>query len=221
MSSQDMFKNVNVADLFSSSTTQATGDSWADGEIVWSDAQRKEMDMRLAKARMQYRKTQMRVQRGGQARYELRKQRLEMKNNHVSQSADGVKPNDRQDPAQIVNVGQEWVNLRSNPESTKNTTVSSAVSSGVSSKAKRNRANRAARKKKQREAKQKQEESESEKSPPIIEVPGTGTDYEKIRLHLTDESHDARSQSEKNDDASDLSEVLGGASETAEASETV
>uniref|UniRef100_A0A6C0BMW4 Uncharacterized protein n=1 Tax=viral metagenome TaxID=1070528 RepID=A0A6C0BMW4_9ZZZZ len=59
------FQDINVQDLMS-----------AAGDATWTAEQKEEMNMRIARARLQYRKTQMKAQRGGQGRYELRKRRL-------------------------------------------------------------------------------------------------------------------------------------------------
>jgi len=149
------FQDISAQDLFEN------------GETVWSEEQKKEMNMRIAKARLQYRKSQMQAQRGGQGRYELRKRRLEMKNNHVAQSVDGIQPNDRLDPEQVTNVES---NYRAAPD----------ANQAISSKVKRNRAKRAAKKKKKKQKKKT--------TTTTIEVPGTGTEYDTVKLHLDEES---------------------------------
>lgn len=49
------------------------------GQVTWSDEQKAQMDMRLAKARLRYRQTQMKARRGGHGRYEVIKRRTELK----------------------------------------------------------------------------------------------------------------------------------------------
>lgn len=161
------FQDINVQDLFGG-PDGAQGDQ----EVTWTEEQKQEMNMRIAKARLQYRKIQMKAQRGGQGRYELRKRQLEMKNNHIAQSVDGVKPNNRLDPADITDVTPNYraaVGKADPPQACR----------AISSKVKRNRAKREQKKKKQRAAASSGE---------TIDVPAAGTDYDSIRLHLDEES---------------------------------
>jgi len=160
------FQDMNIQELFASGA-----------DVVWTDAQKEEMNRHLAKARLKYRKTQMKAQRGGQARYELRKRQLEMKNNHIAQSVDGVQPNDRLDPDQTTNV------VDANYRRALKNNNQQQLSTAVSAKAKKNRAKREKQKLK-RQAQLKTEQSQT------IEVPGTGTDYDTIRLHLDDNNDD-------------------------------
>jgi hypothetical protein len=104
---------------------------------------------------MKYRQAQMKAQRGGKGRYELRKRQLEMKNGQDNTPAAPVVPISNDAPTA--------------------TTISARV--------KKNRAKR------EKRAKQKSKNNttplENEETT-TIQVPGTGTDYDTIRLHLDD-----------------------------------
>jgi len=161
------FQSINIEELM------AGGD-----EVMWTEEQKREMNMRIAKSRLQYRKTQMKAKRGGQGRYELRKRQLEMKNNHVPQSVTGVKPNDRLDPTDLTDVTPV-------KEKKQNHTKQEMLKSAPS-KSKRKRMKKAQKAAAKKKAAEREAALEAGETIEIPVPPGTG-DVESISIRLEDE----------------------------------
>lgn len=171
MSAQPDYKNVNVKDLLEQAQNSIDNhqDETPVAETVWTDEQKNGVNKHIVKARMKYRMSQLKARRGGKGRYELTKQKLDLKR------TSGTTPSTETVGQKVTTTSKDHVN---------SDTIATAPN-----KAKLKRAKKAKKAAEKRKLAEKQKELEAKT---VFEVPGTGTEYDTVRLHLDDDANDTK-----------------------------